>query len=219
MASDTKHSVQVVGVAHDSVARGRQIREYFYVPLAQNFSSVATLQVRTAAAPEGMISAVQEEIATLAPELPVFDVQTMMQGLYTINGFLRFQLGAGITGALGALGLILAIVGVYGVISFTASQRTHEIGIRMALGAQRTDILKLIFGQGLLIVGIGVVVGLVAASAIARLVGNFLVGVKSTDPLTYASVSIALVTVALLACYVPSHRAMRVDPMQALRHE
>jgi putative ABC transport system permease protein len=143
----------------------------------------------------------------------------MMQGLYTINGFLRFQLGAGITGALGALGLILAIVGVYGVISFTASQRTHEIGIRMALGAQRTDILKLIFGQGLLIVGIGVVVGLVAASAIARLVGNFRVGVKSTDPLTYASVSIALVTVALLACYVPSHRAMRVDPMQALRHE
>ncbi len=219
MASDTKHSVQVVGVAHDSVTRGRKIPEYFYVPLAQNFSSIATLQVRTAAAPEGMIAAVQKEIAALAPDLPVFDVQTMTQGLYTANGFLRFQLGAAMTGALGALGLILAIVGVYGVISYTASQRTHEIGIRVALGAQPADILKLIFGQGLLIVGIGVVVGLVAASAIARLVGNFLVGVKSTDPLTYAAVSIMLVTVALLACYVPSRRAMRVDPMQALRHE
>ena len=118
----------------------------------------------------------------------------------------------------GILGLTLAVVGVYGVISYAASQRTHEIGIRLALGAQRWDILKMVFGQGLLIVSIGLVIGLAAALAAARVVGNFLT-VSATDPLTYFGASLALTIVALLACYIPSSRAMRVDPMVALRHE
>jgi len=135
-----------------------------------------------------------------------------------LNGLLFYELGAVLAASFGILGLILAVVGVYGVISYAASQRTHEIGIRLALGAQRWDILKMVFGQGLLIVSIGLVIGLAAALAAARVVGNFLT-VSATDPLTYFGASLALTIVALLACYIPSSRAMRVDPMVALRHE
>jgi putative ABC transport system permease protein len=112
----------------------------------------------------------------------------------------------------------LAVVGLYGVVSYAASHRTHEIGIRLVLGAQRWDILKMIFAQGLLIVSIGVVIGLAAALAAARVVRNLLT-VSATDPLTYFLASLALTIVALFACYVPSSRAMRVDPVVALRHE
>jgi putative ABC transport system permease protein len=130
-----------------------------------------------------------------------------------------YQLGAGLAASLGMLGLLLAIVGVYGVVSYAASQRTHEIGIRIALGAQRAQILKMIFRQGLLIVGLGLAVGIFATLGISRLVASLLVGVAGTDPLTYAAVSILLTIVALTACYIPARRAMRVDPMTALRYE
>jgi putative ABC transport system permease protein len=146
-------------------------------------------------------------------------VKTMIQGLSTLNGLLSYKLGAGLTGALGSLGLVLAIVGVYGVISYSASQRTHEIGIRMALGAQPPAILKIIFREGLIIVGIGVAVGLAGALAISRVLGGFFVDVSGADPLTYAAVSLTLVGVALAACYIPAQRAMRVDPIVALRYE
>lgn len=119
---------------------------------------------------------------------------------------------------LGMLGLLLAIVGVYGVVSYTSSQKTHEIGIRMTLGAQPIDILKMIFRQGLFIVAIGLVVGIAMALAAARVVGQFLT-VSPTDPLTYVVVSAILTIVALAACYIPARRAMRVDPMVALRYE
>jgi putative ABC transport system permease protein len=218
---DSKHSIQVVGVAKDSRFNGlkRPIRPFFYVPFAQNFSSIATLQIRTAAAPETMIPEMEKEIETLAPNLPVFNVETMTQGLSTLNGLLSYKIGAGLTGALGTLGLILAIVGVYGVVSYTASQRTHEIGIRMALGAQPANILKMIFREGLFIVGIGLAVGLAGALALGRVLGRFFVDVSGTDPFTYAAVSLVLLSVALAACYIPAQRAMRVDPMVALRYE
>ncbi|MFZ0923723.1 MAG: FtsX-like permease family protein, partial [Candidatus Acidiferrales bacterium] len=107
----------------------------------------------------------------------------------------------------------------YGVVSYGASQRTHEIGIRIALGAQPVQVLKMIFGQGLFIVGGGVILGVLAAAAMARLVGNFLVGVGALDPFTYISASLLLAAIALLACYIPARRAMKVDPMVALRYE
>jgi predicted permease len=222
MFSDSgHHAIQIVGIAKDSRARSLRgpMRPFFYVPLPQNYSSIATLQIRTAAAPDSMIPEVEKEIESVAPQLPVFNVQTMTQGLYTVSGLLVFQVGASLAAALGILGLILAIVGVYGVVSYAASQRTHEIGIRMALGAQPRDILKMILGQGLPIVGIGLVMGLALAFAIARLVGNFLVSVSPTDPFTYVAVSLVLVLVAVAACYIPARRAMRVDPMVALHYE
>jgi putative ABC transport system permease protein len=166
-----------------------------------------------------VIREAQSVVRSLAPDLPLFSVQTMEEGLDTLNGFLLFQLGAGIAAALGLLGLILAMVGVYGVISYSTSQRTHEIGIRVALGAQQSEILKMILGQGLVIVFTGLIVGCAAAFAFARLIGNFLVGVGPADPATYSIVTIVLGLVALLACYIPARRAMRVDPMVALRYE
>jgi ABC-type antimicrobial peptide transport system permease subunit len=151
--------------------------------------------------------------------MPVFDVHTMLTGLYTISGFLLFELAAALAGILGSLGLILAIVGVFGVISFTVSQRTNEIGIRMAMGAGRQSILRMILRQGIWIIAVGVLSGIVLALAISRLVGNFISGVSPYDPLTYLSVSAILGAVALVACYVPARRATLVDPMIALRYD
>jgi len=220
-ASDHIHSLRVVGVAKDSRTGGLvgRIPEYFYQPFAQEYSSLAVLQVRTTFAPETMTASIREQVASLAPSMPIFDVHTMLAALYTINGFLLFELAAGLAGVLGALGLILALVGVFGVISFTVSQRTNEIGIRMALGAARSTILRMIIGQGVWIIAAGLVAGVVLAIAIARLVGNFISGVSPYDPLTYVSVSVALGAVALLACYLPARRATRVDPVVALRYE
>jgi predicted permease len=221
LAGIKEHSLRIVGVAKDSRTTGMlgPIREYVYVPLAQEYGSLVTLQVRTAAAPENMTSAIREQIAALAPTMPVFDVHTMMTGLYTVNGFLLFELAAALAGILGSLGLILALVGVFGVISFTVSQRTNEIGIRMAMGAAQGSILRMILRQGVWIVAAGLLAGVLFAVAIAKLVGNFITGVSPYDPLTYVGVCAALSAVALLACYLPARRATRVDPVVALRYE
>jgi putative ABC transport system permease protein len=195
------------------------VSPYFYVPFAQNYSSLATLQVRTASYPQRMEEPLREEIGALAPSMPILEVREMQQGLENLNGFLLFELAAGLAGALGFLGLILAVVGVFGVISFSVSQRTHEIGIRMALGAGSRSVLQMILRQGALIVAVGLALGIVLAVGMARLVGNFLTGVSPFDPLTYVCVTLSLALVALLASYVPARRATRVDPMVALRYE
>ncbi len=222
MSTDAKHSMVVVGVVKDVRYQGitGAIPPVFYAPFAQHQAgnSLQFLQVRTSAAPETMIPEIERTIQSLAPQLPVFDVETMRQALYTLNGLLIYRIGAALAALLGVLGLILAIVGVYGVVSYAASQKTHEIGVRMALGAQPGDILKMVFGQGLFIVAIGLAVGIAMALAAARVVGNFLT-VSPTDPVTYVVVSAILTIVALAACYIPARRAMRVDPMVALRYE
>jgi putative ABC transport system permease protein len=157
-------------------------------------------------------------VGSLAPELPVFDVKTMPEALNTLNGILIYKIGALLAAALGILGFVLALVGIYGVVSFSASQKTHEIGVRIVLGAHPHDVLRMILGEGLLMVTIGLAIGLVAAFGAARVLGSFLT-VSATDPLTYVTVSALLALVALLACYVPARRATLVDPTVALRCE
>jgi predicted permease len=213
--------IRVIGVAKNGkyLAPNEQSRPYFYVPLVQNYTSLETLQIRTTVPPERMITQVQREIRKVAPDLPIFDVRTMEQSLQGVNGFFIFRLRTIFAVSLGMLGLILAVVGVYGLVSFAATQRRHEIGIRMALGAGRRDVLQMVLGQGLGLVGLGVVVGLGGALALTRLMADLLVGVSASDPLTFAAVALLLVLVALAACYFPARRAMQVDPMVALRHE
>ena len=222
MTREPKHSMQVVGIARDSRFLGvtLAINAHFYVPYAQHdeANSLETLQVRTAGAPELLIPEVERVVATVAPDLPVFDVETMTDALNTLAGLLIFKIGAALAAAFGILGIILATVGVYGVISYVASQRTHEIGIRMALGAHSQDILRMILGQGIVIVGAGLTIGLAAAFSAAHVVRNF-VTVSATDPLTYLIVSATLTLVAVLAGYIPARRATKVDPMVALRYE
>jgi predicted permease len=220
---DTKYPMEVVGVVRNS--RDTDIftsnDPFYYVPLAQNpkRNFVVTLQLRAASSPESLAPEITGLIHSLEPAMPVFDVQTMTTVLNGLNGFLLFQFAAVLAGSLGILGLLLAIVGVYGVISYAASQRTHEIGIRIALGAQPRQVLGLILRQGIVIVGIGVFAGLLSAAAMAKLVSDFLYGTSPVDPLTYVVTSILLAAIALLACYIPARRAMRVDPLVALRYE
>jgi putative ABC transport system permease protein len=143
----------------------------------------------------------------------------MRESLAGAKGFFTFRLAASLAAAMGTLGLILAVVGVYGVVSYSATQRTQEIGIRRALGASSSDIRALIFGQGIRLVLGGVLVGLLGAWALTRAMTHMLVGVSPSDPLTYAGLAIGLSFVALSACYIPARRAMRVDPIVALRYE
>jgi len=222
IGSDQKHWIQVVGVVKNARFQGLRgnFQSYFFLPFLQQYAanSLGNLQVRTFAAPESMAPQIERVIGELAPDLPVFDVNTMTQALNTLNGLLFYQIGAVLAALLGILGLILAVVGVYGVISYASSQKTHEIGVRMALGAQPMDILKMIFRQGLFIIVIGLALGIAMALGAARLFGSFL-AVSPMDPPTYIAVSAILATVALAACYIPARRAMNVDPMIALHYE
>jgi ABC-type antimicrobial peptide transport system permease subunit len=144
---------------------------------------------------------------------------TMEQAVAGANGYFLFKLGAGFAGCLGALGLILAVVGVYGVVSYGASQRQHEIGIRMALGARPNGVLALVIRQAVALVAAGIGIGVLAALGVNRILMSLLVGVTSYDPLTFVSASGLMLAVALAACYIPARRATRVDPLVALRHE
>lgn len=219
---DAAHPLQVVGVARDARYQDIDgpIAPYFYLPYLQHYqqNSLESLELRTAGDPDAVIPEIEGAIHRMAPALPIFEVKTMHQALYTPNGLLLYQVVAVMTGIMGILGLALAVIGVYGVLSYVVSRRVGEIGVRMALGAQRADILRMVYRQGLWIVGIGLVLGLGASLAVGHLLRS-MIAVSATDPLTYIAVSAILMAIALLACYVPARRAMRVDPMQALRVE
>ena len=222
MNSNPTHAMQVIGVARDVRYQGFSgpIDPYFYIPFKQHYAgnSLNTLEIRTEGDASGFISEVDRSIHTMAPALPVFEVKTLHEALYSPNGLLVFQVAAGLAGIMGTLGFVLAIVGVYGVLSYVVSRRTAEIGVRMALGARRGDILRIVYRQGFWIVGIGLVLGLAGAFATAHLLGSMIV-VSATDPATYLSVSAILAGIAMLACYIPARRAMHVEPMKALRTE
>lgn len=213
--------MQVIGVAangkYDFLAGPPE--PYFYDAVAQDFTTFRMLQLRVSGDPGTYIPEVEHQIHELAPELPLFEVQTMKQSLGGANGFFFFQLGANFSLALGLLGLTLALVGVYGVLSYVTAQRTQEIGIRMALGAERGSILGMVLRQGVVFVAIGIVIGLAASLVTAKALSGMFVGVSAADPLTLATVTVFLVAVALFASYVPARRATKVDPMIALRYE
>lgn len=142
----------------------------------------------------------------------------MRQSLYTLNGLLLFQIGATMTGIMGGLGLTLAVIGLYGVVSYSVSRRVHEIGLRMALGASRGEVFKMIYRQSIVVVVLGLGIGLALALGAARAVGSLVV-VNIWDPLTYLIVATALTLAAFASCYLPARRAMAVEPMVALRED
>ena len=212
---------EIVGVVRDEKVTGLDsaTTPVVYGPYLQGPNNSISLVVRTSTDPNSMAAAVRGEIQALDPDLPVFDVRTMEQIIDTSpSAFLR-RYPAFLIGVFAAVGLLLAMVGIYGVISYSVSQRTHEIGVRMALGARRRDIFKMIVGQGLILTLVGVACGIVAALVLTRFLSSLLFGVSATDPLTYVVVSLPLVLVALAACYIPARKATKVDPMVALRYE
>ena len=211
----------VVGVVKDvkeDLFNYRINRPVWYVPYAQlenNFP--VNLVVRTSSDPARVTAAVREAIHAVDPDQPVSNVMTMNENLAGVLVTERFS--AILMNALGASGLLLAALGLYGVMAYSVSQRTAEIGVRVALGAQRIHVLQLILSQGAKLTLLGVVIGVAAAWALTRLLGGLLFEVNATDPATFLSISLLLVSIALIACFLPARRALSVDPVIALRAE
>ena len=171
--------------------------------------------VRTAADPASLIARIRTEAAAMDPDVPIAELSTLASYVSTAMSQTRFLLA--LIGAFAALALGLASLGLYGVISYSAKQRTREIGVRVALGAGERDIVWLILGQGLVVALAGIALGLAGAAAVTRVVSTFLVGVSATDPITFAGVPALLLAVAIVASFLPARRASRVDPNVALR--
>ena len=211
--------VTIVGVVADTKLYGldNPARLEVYYPYRQQPESDMNLVVRSAVDPASLTSAIRAAVAAIDKDQPVFDVQTMQQRVDDSISTRRLTLV--LLGIFSALALILAAIGIYGVMAYSVALRTQEIGIRMALGAQQRDVLRLVLGQGARIAFFGLAIGLAAATALARLLSSLLFSVSSSDPITFASVTVLLVAVALLACYLPARRALRVDPIIALRYE
>jgi predicted permease len=218
--SDLTHEwFTVVGVARDSKVNGLNEKPtpFLYLPQYQVYRATMIVLARTNGDPLAAGKTVEKTIHELNADLVVFDI-TSLELREQIASFGQRVAGT-FVGAFGLLALVLAAVGIYGVTSYTTRQRTHEIGIRMTLGASKRDVLRLVLGHGLRLTLIGVILGLAASFALTRFLTSLLLGVTSTDALTFSSVALLLCAVALFACFIPARRAMRVDPMVALRYE
>jgi ABC-type antimicrobial peptide transport system permease subunit len=209
--------IEIVGIAGDSkyASLGEAPAPVVYVPLEQQHETGVTLYVRTSGAPAGQVGQLRRAIQAIEPNLPVPDIQTVTDTIAT--GLYAPRMGAMLLSVLGALALLLASLGVYGVLAFSMSRRTREIGIRMALGADRRGVFSLVMREGMGLVGVGLGIGLLASLFAAASIRGFLFDVATYDPTTFAIVALVLVAVALAACYLPARRAMRVEPMVALR--
>ncbi len=217
MAKESSAPVEIVGVVidgkHQNVMEDPQ--PWFYVPVDQEFQSLRTIIIRSSGPPENLIPQVEREIRTLAPGMPLFNSSTMTQILDQAQFI--FQLGVYLAGGAGLLGLFIAVVGVYGVISYSAAQRTREVGIRIAMGAKPADILKVILGQGLRLIVLGLAAGVLLGWMVTRGISHLFHG--ETGVLVFAIAAVLLAATGFFACYIPAVRAMRLDPVTALRHE
>ena len=211
--------LEVVGIARNSVvnAIGEVPPPLIYLPVTQDYAPALTLQVQTTGKPEAVIGGVRAQIQSLEPNLAITNVQTI--GEIIDQGLWAPEMGAALLALFGGLALVLAAVGVYGVLAYSVTQQTREIGIRVAMGAERSDVVSLVVGQGLKLTGAGLALGILVALALTRQLSSLLFGVSVYDPWAYGSVVLILVFVALLACYIPARRATRVDPLVALRYE
>jgi predicted permease len=209
--------IQVVGVVGTTVVGqiGEDPQPVAYFPMRQQYSPFAALVVRTTGNPEALLGAVRTQAQQIDKNLAFTNVQTVQQILG--QGLWAARMGAALLGLFGALALILASIGIYGVLAYSVAQRTSEIGLRMALGAQPRQVLGLVLKQGMLLALIGATAGILVALPVARLAAGLLYGVSATDPLTYVGITLLLMGVALLACYLPARRATRIDPLVALR--
>jgi predicted permease len=211
---------EIVGIVGDARQWGleRPADPEIYFPFAQmNFSSEATLVVRAAGDPGGLTDAVRRAVREVNGDAPVFRVKTMLEIVSGSTAQQRFNML--LMTVFAAVALVMAAIGMYGLISYSVTQRTHEIGVRMALGASTGAVVKLVVGEGMILAFTGIAIGLGASFALTRLMSSLLFGVSPTDPLTFTVISLILVGVALVACFVPARRATRVDPMIALRYE
>ena len=203
--------VKMEGLSQDS----NRVQGYF--PFLQVPTGGMTVIVKGAADPNQLVSAIRQQVKQIDPDQPIYSIRTMDEiRSESVSGE---RLNLTLLSLFAGIALVLAMVGIYGVMSYSVTQRTHEIGIRMAIGAQPRDVFKMIIGHGMLLAGVGVVSGLVGAFALTRLMASMLFGVEPTDPVTFASIALLLTGVALLACYIPGRRATKVDPVVSLRYE
>jgi putative ABC transport system permease protein len=215
-------SLEVVGEVGDIRfwAITDRARPLVFLPLAQNYRGNVTLVARAERDPAQLTLSVKQIVAQLDPDLPLYNIRTMEQQIAgSPLALMPLRFGTVIAGTQGMIALFLATLGLYGLISHSAKRRTHEIGIRLALGAKPSEMLRLVVGQGLRLVLVGVGMGLAAAFVLTRLLSSMLYGVCPTDLLTFAGVALLLAGVAVFASYIPGHRATKVDPMEALRYE
>jgi putative ABC transport system permease protein len=192
-------------------------KPYVYRPASQWVSRNMSLVVRSQNDPSALVPAIRRQVASLDPELPFFDVRTIDQSI--ARTLTTKRLTNLLLAGFAATALLLALIGIYGVMSLNVGGRTNEFGIRIALGAQAGDVLKLVIGQGIKLAGAGALLGLGGALALTRLMKTLLFGVSATDPLTFGAIALVLLLVAICACWIPARRATQVDPLVALRSE
>jgi putative ABC transport system permease protein len=215
----TAEWITIAGVVGDTKMYGlaNPSRLEVYLPFRQSVSGSMTLVVKSAIDPAALTSEVRGVVAGIDKDQPVYNVATMQQLVRDSVSTRRISFI--VLGSFSGLALVLAAIGIYGVISYSVAQRTHEIGIRMALGAGRGSVLRMVIGQGARIAGAGVVIGMVAAFGLTRLMTNLLFNVSPADPVTFAAVVVVLAAIAFVASWIPARRTLRVDPMSALRSE
>jgi predicted permease len=211
--------VEVAGVMQDGkyFSLGEDAQPFVYSALDQRWTNPLTLVVRTSGDPRETVAGIRREIQQLDPNLPVYDVKTLVEHLDL--SLFPARVAASLLGGFGLLALTLAAIGIFGVMSYSVSQRTREIGIRMALGAGAKEVFRLIVGQGLRLTATGLAAGLAIAIAGTRFLAALLYGLSALDVLTFSIVAVLLSAVAFLACWIPARRAMKVDPQIALRCE